>query len=298
MQKQIAVLFLCTIILAITLETIPLASAKQNVTFSLNYGWLSGTMDSSIEVPSGTVSSGDQKALTWSLNTNKMNITLDIPNVGSTSMQVDALGNNSYSIPGLQYDYLLVKLGLYLTIESSILGELSVDNNATVSDSTISWLNSGSQNVILNVPRNATQGETFTLTLNNLVYRITAGVKAQGQVLGQPTEIQIINNQPIGEALGSPSSVSGTFTINPSTPILAIALWVVAGAMIGLCVFFGFIFYKTKRTTLKISKPPASITTAPPTMQTLQNRFCGVCGTNNSLTAKFCKKCGKRLPGA
>lgn len=280
-----SIILLSTLLLSISFEFVPSTSAQSGVYFSIGYGWISGTLDSIITVPSGSISPGERQDLSISLLANKMTINVDIPNVGSASVQVDALGSSEVPIPGLEYNLGLGKLGLYLTFQGSIFGDLSADGNASLTSSSLTWTTSGSKSVTLSIPQQTVEGTAITLTLDNITYHITAGVKAEGDLLGMHKEISIFDNLELDSLVGSPQSVSGTFTVKSSVDLVVVALWIVSSALIGLCVFSGLLLFKAKK------KLKSNLTSTSSNI----TRFCGDCGTSNSKSAIFCKKCGKKF---
>jgi hypothetical protein len=285
--QKVIFLLLCALMLSSSLQNIPITSAQSNVSFTIDSGWISGTLDSYIMIPSNSISAGEQQNITMSLSTNNITVNLAIPNIGNASVQVNALGSHEYSIPDLHYNYSdRAQFGLYLAFEGIITGNLLVDQNATLSASSLTWNASGSNTVTLTVPQQAVEGTTFNVTLANITYHITATVKARGEVLGVQKEVTVLNSLQISSAEGSSQSVSGLFTLKPSIDFLGVALWVVSGALIAIIIVTGFFLLQAKKKLTNIAKPTPLNST---------NNFCGSCGTANSTAAQFCKKCGKKL---
>jgi hypothetical protein len=286
--RKAAVLAFCFLILSVTSEYVSIAHAQSNpVTFDLSFGWLSGTMDASFSIAGGSVNPGHQKDSSCSLTTSKLTLSLSIPNVGSSSMQVDVLGNHEYAIPGLQYNYLVAKLALYLTFEGSIDGQLTADNNATLSTTQIQWTQTGSQPFSLTSPNQVSSGTVITVTLSDITYHIKAGVKAEGDLLGNHQEFTLIDNTELGSIQASPSQISKTFNIvSPSSlDIAGIALWIGAAVTIGLCSTVGALLFKERGKARKAGLGS----------QNQVGHNCSACGSANTATAKFCRKCGKKL---
>jgi hypothetical protein len=243
----------CLFVVLASFQNIQTAKASSNVTFSVSYGWISGSFDSSIDIPSATILPSENKSLSCLLTSNKMTLALDIPNIGSTSLQVDPLGQHDYPIPVLSYNVVLGSVGLVLTLEGSIQGKLSADGNGTLNTNNLEWLNSGSQNAILRAPLDAKEGDKIQVTLDNIEYVISAGVKAEGDVLGQHIEQVIIANVPLGSVSGTPPSVTGSFTIvnSPETDTI---LWAAVATTWGATGITCFLFLRTRHQLKKVNK--------------------------------------------
>jgi hypothetical protein len=188
-------------------------AASASVSFDLGFSYVRTTFSAAINVQDGSVEPGKSTTVEVSAIADTATISLVVPNLGTASVQIDPLGENSYPIPGLYYDYLLVKLGVTLTTKGVIEGQLGVVGKGSVDKSSLEWGTSGTQNFYLNATPEATQGESIGVSLDQIMYTLNIGVKAEGEVLGNHKEISLIDYQRLGSIPGTPSTVSGTYNV-------------------------------------------------------------------------------------
>lgn len=217
LKAEFAILFCLCGSLIFSIDVVH-ASSK-NVSFNLDFSYVTATFSPNVNVKEGSVEPGKSTTVEISISGGKMTISLDVPNVGTASMQVDPLGEKSYPVPGLYYDYLLVKLGLTLTAKGVIEGQLSVDGKGSIDKTSLTWGTPGTQRFSLSASSEAKEGDPLTVSLTNIKYTLYIGVKAEGEVLGTHKEFTLISYRKLGSVSGSPSTVSGTYRVGTTFEI-------------------------------------------------------------------------------
>jgi len=275
------------ILLASSLILCPIVHPEsKDVSFDLDSSYVSATLAASITVPDGTVELGKSTPMEISITANRMTISLSVPNVGTASVDIDPFANQSYPIPGLYHDYGLVKLGLTLRTKGTIEGQLYVEGNGTLDKTSLTWTGTGTQSVTLNTTAGAKEGQSIDVFLQNVKYALYVGVKAEGEVLGQPVEVDLIAYSRLGSIVGSPSSVSGTYEVGYFVSF-GFLPWVgVAGLGSASCIV-GYLYFKTKNDLRNIGQEMARLRKT--------EVVCSSCKTKNAPGAKFCRKCGEPL---
>ena len=95
-----------TLVLVVMGISIPSTHAEsKGISFDLRFGYVQATLTGTITVPDGYMIPGDVKIVDIDGTFGMMTIELTVPRVGSVSMDVDALGEHEYPVPGLYYDY-------------------------------------------------------------------------------------------------------------------------------------------------------------------------------------------------
>lgn len=280
---KLAVLILLTS--SLVLCSIAYAESK-NVSFDLDFTYVTATYTPSISVSDGGVEPGKSTTVGTSLSGKTMTISLDVPGVGTASMDIDPLTEKSYPVPGLYYDYMLVKLGLTLTTKGTVEGQLRVEGNGTLDKTSITWSSPGTHSITLNTTSEAKEGQIIDVSLRNIKYTLYISVKAEGEVLGQHAEITLIDYVRLGSIVGSPSSVSGTYRVGYFVSF-GFLPWVGVAGLGSASGLVGYLYFKTRRELKNIRQRMAGLRKT--------EVICTYCKTTNAPGAKFCRRCGKPL---
>jgi hypothetical protein len=221
-----------------------------------------------------------------------MTILLNVPNVGQASMQIDPLGEKSYNVPGLYYDYLLVKLGLVLNTKGTISGQVSATGQGALDKSSLEWADSGTRSVTLAASAEAKIGDEITLHLSNIKYNLYIEVKAVGQVLGKHYETVLIPYTNVGSVAGNPSAISSSYKIGKTASQITRLL---------LPILFGIVIIviAVAITSFALRKRPGSPKQSPlyPTLPHIRScPYCGQMAVYNAQYNKYyCGRCRKHL---
>jgi len=280
---QVTVLIL--LILSLALGSIAHGESK-NVSFVLDFTHVIATYTPSISVSDGSVEPGKSTTVGISLSGKSMSISLEVSGVGTASMDIDPLTEKSYPVPGLYYDYMLVKLGLTLTTKGTVEGQLRVEGNGTLDKTSIAWTGSGTQSATLNTTSEAKEGQSIEVSVQDIKYTLYIGVKAEGDVLGQHVEITLIDYGRLGSISGSPSSVNGTYKVGYFDSF-GFLPWVGVAGLGSASCFVGYLYFKMRRKLRNIPQKMAGFRKT--------EAICPYCKTTNAPAAKFCRRCGKPL---
>jgi hypothetical protein len=308
---KLSVFVLCAcVILAFGCNAAQAANSAHNVSFSAKNAWLSGNYSVSISVSDATVASGESTSLTYQLTTNNVTLMVNLKDysgfsVNNFSVSVNPLGLTNYSIPQVTYsNSKLANMSVILSVNGAITANIGSDG--TLSASTIQWSNNTDQQVNVKAPSDAKDGDVLNISLDNIKYVLSAGifVKNQNQTL------TIIPLTHISNAAGSPSSESDSITVS-NPPTTNVLLWIVVAVLAVACGIVGFMFFRAKKELNNLrqqsnekqvssNKPITILAPQPPTVKTIPSSGttsvrCKICGTENRVGAKFCKKCGNKL---
>jgi len=202
------------------LEYVGLQSNVSKPTFSIDFASIKSIYSQTILIPTKTVKPGGgqtQGEITASNNT--MNITLAIPNVGNAFIEIDPLGEHTYTIPGLSYNYLGVNLGIEMMVKGFISCNITVSGKGNSTTTSLEWDTPGSKFVTVASSSDSVNGDSISLTLRDIKYILWLEVIASGNVTGVGhKEVTLIDYHKLGEILGKPSSITGTINVqNEST---------------------------------------------------------------------------------
>lgn len=273
---------------------------SKNISFDFDYPIVKGSHQVSISVPDGFVEPNASTTGDMTVNGGKMNITINVPDVGSTSVLVDSLGEQDLPVPSLNY----MGVGVFLKIKGTIEGQLDVAGPGLVDKTSFEWVSFGSQPFRLNATTIAQEGDTINMTLREIEYALHIGVTAKNvPILG---DVDLIQYQKIGSVEGSPSSVSGTFKVQRNPPLLYMVPWIVAAAFASASGVVGILYFKTEGDLKKLRAKMATPQTPPTPPQVVAKPVqlsppsaagiaCTNCRAINTQGARFCRKCGKPL---
>lgn len=289
-RKHFKFLLIALLILVLNTQSILLTvqAAPANVSFNLDLNYVKGIFSSDIHVPAGSVEPGKSIALGISVKPQKMTITLTVPNVGQKSMQIDPLGERSYNVPGLFYNYMLVKLGIVLYTKGTITGQLSTTSQGSLDKTFLEWEASDTKSTTLTASPEAQKDDTITVTLSNIKYNLYIEVKAVGEVLGEHYETVLIPYTKVGSVLGTPSTISSSYKIGKA-PYLGgkFLLPIMIGVPVAIAIVT--IVFALKRFNLK--KRPQTSPISP------RIKSCPYCGQitlyNTQYKKYYCNRCKK-----
>lgn len=286
----------CLLIALVGIHQTPQALAEsKNVKFALDFDLFSVNFSASISVPDGSLAPNGTTTFDPSVSAGKMTISLEIPDNPPVSIQVDPIGQNNYTIPGLNYTYPGVgNISLALMLKGTINGDLSAAGNGTLNADSLEWIALGGKDVSLNATSEAKEGELVNVTLSDIKYTVYAGIKAEGDIGGQHYEVIIMERAKLGSIDGNPSSVTGTFRVEYPFPF-GVVLWAVAGVLGVASIVIAILYMKSKGELKNLQKGVAAPVAATPAQTAPLGKVCASCGTPNASQAKFCKKCGKKL---
>jgi hypothetical protein len=267
-------------------------AASTRVSFDLDLNYVRGTLSSDINIPTGSVEPGKSVAIGISANSREMTILLNVPNVGQASMQINPLGEKSYNVPGLYYDYLLVKLGLVLNTKGTISGQVSATGQGALDKSSLEWADSGTRLVTLTASAEAKIGDEITLHLSNIKYNLYIEVKAVGQVLGQHYETVLIPYTTVGSVSGNPSAISSSYKIGKTASQVAQFLLPISFGIIIIVIAVATISFARRKHPGSPKQPPLY-----PTFPQLKScPHCGKIAVYNAQYNKYyCSRCRKHL---
>jgi hypothetical protein len=267
-------------------------AASKRISFNLYLNYVEGTLSSDINIPTGSVEPGKSVAIGISANSEEMIILLNVPNVGQASMQIESLGERSYNVPGLYYDYMLVKLGLVLNAKGTITGHISATGQGAVDKSSLEWAGSGTRSVTLTAAAEAKIGDEITLHLSNIEYNLYIEVKAVGQVLGNYHEAVLVPYTNVGSVTGNPSALSSSYRIGKTGSQIAQFLLPISFGIIIIVIAVATISFASRKRLGSPKQPPLH-----PTFPHLKS--CPYCGQiamyNAQYNTYYCSRCRRYL---
>jgi hypothetical protein len=286
----------CLLIALASVHWTPQAVAEsKSVKFEQDFDLFTVNFSASMNIPDGSLPPNGTTTFTPSTSAGKMTINVTIPSYSPVSMQVDPIGQNNYTIPGLVYTIPGVgNISLALMLKGTINGDLSAVGNGTLNMDSLEWTDYGGRDVVLNATSEAKEGELVNVTLSDVEYSVYAGIKAEGDIGGQHYEFIIIERAKLGSISGNPSSVTGTFRVEYPFPF-GIVLWAVAGVLGIASIAIAALYMKSKGELDKLQKKATTPASTAPAQPAPSGKVCASCGTPNAPQAKFCKKCGKKL---
>ena len=201
-------------------ERSPSDSSTTSIQFSVELANLSAFtirlgFTANLALSGGTTSAGLNLTATASMSA-PAQATLNISYLGTpVSLPINPVGIlYDVPIPGLSYGYEgIAELGLFLNLSGVVLGTPSVSGPATTAGTSLTWVNSSTQDVNLTVSPNAPSGSTVTWTLSNIRYGLSMGIDAIGSVLGLGVTVPLLNFGSLGLFPGSPSSCSASYSL-------------------------------------------------------------------------------------
>lgn len=232
-KRAVFLLFLI-MLLTLALPSLKVNGESATVNFSVSSQYISASYSPTISVSDGTISPNSSTAISFSLSSESLTITVSIPGVGSTSMQTYPLAEREYDIPGLSYNVGFGSVGLKLTMKGVVSGQTGANDPGSLNQGSLSWISAGTKEVTLSTEARAEIGDSIIVSLHNLEYNLYIGVVASGNILGQEYSETLIPYQNAGSFSGSPSAVMGQFIVQQNFSILsALAfLWVFALATV------------------------------------------------------------------
>ena len=195
------------------------AENSENVSFNLDFTYVTATYSPTISIPTKNVEpNGGSTNAEINANAGMMTITLTVPNVGSADLDINPLGEHSYDVPGLYYDYGVAQFGIELYVKGTITGNPVVTGSGNTTTGMLMWDSSGSKTVQITSSSDSQDGDTITLTLDDIEYSLWIKVTASGDIdipfVGtEHKEFTLIDYQKLGSIQGNPSSVSGTIYV-------------------------------------------------------------------------------------
>jgi flagellar basal body-associated protein FliL len=226
-MKKFSVLALTAAIVFATLAVVatPAKAATESVEFDLDYTYSGVTLTASYEpditINAASVAPGGAEVETdVTLAGDTMTLGIDISGVGDASISVNPLGEHSYDIPGLTYNYYFVALSLRLVIDGRVTGTLSSSGDGTATPSgAMMWTSAGAKTVTVTSDDDSVNRDSIELRLGNLRYEVFASVVAYGYVTYYgDVEYSILSDVQMGNILGSPAEVEETISVETPAP--------------------------------------------------------------------------------
>ena len=206
------------------------AESSENVSFNLDFNYITADYSPIISIPTKNIEPGGGSTdAEINLDSKTMTITLTVPGVGSADLDIDPLGEHSYNVPGLYYNYGIAQFGIELYVKGTITGNTIVNGSGNGTTGALIWDSSGSKTVHITSSPNSTDGDTINLTLDDIEYSMWIKITASGEVLGAHKEITILDYQKLGSIQGDPPSVTGVIYIKHQESVISSMLSSLSG---------------------------------------------------------------------
>jgi hypothetical protein len=240
---------LITLIVAFSGITSNVCAESSPVSCNFSYSILSGHYSPTVSITAtdSRIAPGDSTDGVVSVSDESLTITLSI--LGSqASISVNPLGEATYPVPGIYWDYLFMEVGLQLTFKGSLRGTFASSGPGSVSPlGQMEWISPGSRTIQIAADSTSKTGDVITLSLSNIAYSISIGVIASADlpIIGH-YEYTIIDYYTIGVLAGSPSSISESVGIeSPSSSWILVAS--ISGVSATAAVIAAFVILSKKR---------------------------------------------------
>jgi hypothetical protein len=284
------------------------ANSQETIHFSVNQLGLSGNVTQIISIKESFLQQGENSNIVYQISNEENPYSLDLTgkNFSRESVKVSfkPIGQSIIPIPELSYQNSNISLIVVGTIGGT------VQENSNIQATTLVWNDSKQlEQTVRVVSNNLSEGDIFNATLSDIKYTLTFTLiigSQQANMLDRCT----FQGTPYEVTTQTPVVNQGSINI-----ILLIALIAFGGLF---AASYLLLFRLTKQ--LKVqkeplfrknfqSKPKAVVDKqqktdplpqnahAPITniVQSTRAYICKSCGADNSDTAKFCRKCGKKL---